>query len=465
MAPRVIASELARRAAQELGKIVEGDLSQSLIKLREVGQILSNPQHWDSQFAREFRSRQWPEVNRAINAHTQELMKLHTSAQKVIQDILSAGNDGSLQLAPSALAQPVAPDVQVKDALDYFHKHLNDGGLSGDRDTLNTMDGKLRGLTPEQREQFLRSLSDDDLKRWNKKIGDQTDFLWYHDGLSQDGRIGLANMLFGSVSREEQARLEKFMPVLQPNPNTQYLDHLDWKDASSIPVFNPSTGMPDATRDINQGDDGDCWFLSGLGAVTLADPNLIKNNIHANSNGTYTVTFYKDGHPVPVTVTDRMPYSSKPGFDYPYAHDDPNHTAQWAMIYEKAYAQFRGGYGNIDGGWGNTSLADLTGKPSTRSDPGSQSVSEISSKLHNGYALTAGSNTPWHWPWQKPDEMVDNGKLVAGHEYMVESADPQKHTVTLLNPWGPQGSAPHRVTLSEGEFRKYFGEVSYAKVK
>jgi hypothetical protein len=353
-----------------------------------------------------------------------------------------------------------AREPQVRAALDYFRSHIkhDDGPLGGNRSYLEGIDARLAGLSPEQLDEFIRSLSDGDLKAWNAKIANQGDFLWYHEGLGHGGRVGLANLLFTNLSPDQLKRLGDHMPVLQPDPSTQYIkDGFNWKSASQLPLFDPKTGTPNALTDINQGDDGDCWFLAGLGSVAMANPQFIVDRIRPNPNGTYTVTFYKDGHPVPITVTDSMPYSSKAGFDYPYAHDNSGND-KWVMIYEKAFAQFSDGYGKIDGGWGDISLGNITGQPATRSDVDHQSLAEIDRKLHSGYALTGGTNS-------NSNEMVDNGQLVSGHEYMIKSVDVNHHTVTLVNPWGPQGAAPHEVTLSEADFKKYFGEVSYAQVK
>jgi len=42
-----------------------------------------------------------------------------------------------------------------------------------------------------------------------------------------------------------------------------------------------------------------------------------------------------------------------------------NQEETWAMMLEKAWAKYSGGYGNIEGGWGREVFNNLTGAPCT----------------------------------------------------------------------------------------------------
>lgn len=368
---------------------------------------------------------------------------------------------GPVTVDDTRLNQLVArADPAVRAALAYFRSHLgNDSWLNGDRGTQNSIVDHLRGLTPEQIDEFLAALSDKDLQRWNKAIPSSS-FLWYSWGLDSSHRTRLSNLLFGSASLAQLTRLERFMPTLQPDPKTQEIGGpFTWRSLAGLPLFRiGADGKPvlDPTTDINQGDIGDCWVLAGLGAIAMTNPQLLESHIRANSNGTYTVTLYQNGKPVQITVTDTVPYNSKGGWDYPYAHD-LNGNDKWAVIYEKAYAELKGGYEKTEGGFGDISMSDLTGQPGHRTSPSDISLSQINNLRTQGYAFTAGTNSG-------SSEMEDNGQLVTSHEYMVKSVDTANQTVTLLNPWGSQGAAPQTVTLSWKDFQTYFGSVSYVKV-
>jgi Calpain family cysteine protease len=363
----------------------------------------------------------------------------------------------------------LAQDPKVKDALRLIQFMLKGNGL------LMSMDGQftgalirqLQGMMPEQVQEVFWNLSDDDLKRLGAVLS-----IPFGTGVTLDQRNAFVDVVLSTVDPNTLRRLMANMPSLEPDLRTHYLDH-DYKgfnwgwQASQAPLWGP-TGLPDPMTDINQGDDGDCWFLAGLGAVGMIDPQLLQQHVRVNPNGTYTVTFYRDGQPIEITVTDDVPNGTKGNAGVqPYAHPGTP-PADWAMIYEKAYAEFRGGYSHIDGGWGDTAIADLTGQHATRQSPGDYSLAQIEDRLHQGYAITTGSNSsdaPWWEFWSHPDR-IDNNQVVTNHEYFVQQVDTSAHppTITIVNPWGSNGGAPHRVTLTEDEWHHYFGEVSMAQV-
>lgn len=405
-----------------------------------------------------------PDWGQELNAYARRNAQIGQWVHDVGVAFQTAGKgngSGRVTVDDSRLNELVAKaDPAVRRALTYFRSHLgNDSWLDGDRGTQNSIVDHLRGLSPEQIDEFLAALSNQDLQRWNKAIP-ASSFLWYSWGLDSSHQVQLSNLLFSSASAAQLARLERFMPTLQPNPATQEIGGpFRWVSIAGIPLFQIGAGgrpVLNPATDINQGDMGDCWVLSGLGAIAMANPQLLESDIRANANGTYTVTLYKDGKPVEITVTDTVPYNSQGGWDYPYAHD-LNGNDGWAMIYEKAYAELQGGYRNIEGGFGDISMSALTGQPGNRTSPGQISLAQIDNLRTQGYAFTAGSNSG-------DNDREDAGRLVANHEYMVKAVDTVHQTITLLNPWGSEGAAPQTVTLSWQDFQTYFGTVSYVKV-
>jgi hypothetical protein len=362
--------------------------------------------------------------------------------------------------------------------LAYFRQHLNDDGFWGDQGSLESIDAKLATLTPAERAAFLSQLTPAELRDWNQRISGGGGAFWQSEGLTTSDRVQLGNLLLGSADPATLARIEANMPALQPNGHNSEETPNGWSSLSGQPLFGPN-GQP-VVSDVNQGNEGDCWFLSGLGAVAMKDPSLIQQNIHQNANGTYTVTFYRNGQPVPVTVTGDVPGTSSYG---DYAHPGTDDNAAWAQVYEKAYAQLNGGYASIEGGHGNVAMSDITGMPSSRVDlnptfpwDSSPSLSDISSKLNSGYAITSGTSDGKSWPWSSEPNRLDGGWVVPSHEYMVQSVDTSAHppTITLLNPWGQDGagppdpkgsSAPETVTLTEDQWHQYFTDVSLTGTK
>jgi hypothetical protein len=221
-----------------------------------------------------------------------------------------------------------------------------------------------------------------------------------------------------------------------------------------------STPVSEAEEDlradmIRQGQIGDCWLLAGLGAVVHTDSGLIRENLERNEDGSYTVTFYRDGTPVEITVeASRIKEAAR----------DPQGQPNFATIYEKAAAEFFGGdYEDIVADDPQRALEAITGKDA-RTD-GELSFTEIHERLEQGpvVAITE-SGGDWN-PFTSNDGDVDNEQIVANHAYIVTEIKDGK--VHLINPWGPDGgpgSDGHNkvgdIWLTEEEYRENFSHIS-----
>lgn len=252
------------------------------------------------------------------------------------------------------------------------------------------------------------------------------------------------------------------MPTLEPGLHGMDKDHASytWLDG---PLFDG----PPSMEDINQGGVGDCWFLAAMGAELKHNPNFVQQHLRDNSNGTYTVTLYQDGKPVPVTVDGAVPTDSG-GQSIPFADGAPNWQTggpAWVSIYEKAFAQLNGSYQGIDsGGYGSDGMSLLTGRKAERTAPFFTPLVEVAKRLHDGQPVTVGTDSHHSgFFWTHSDEYFDHGKLVTNHEYTVVSVDTNAHppTIKLRNPWGPDAGAPEYVTLTEDEYMSHCVEVSF----
>lgn len=60
-------------------------------------------------------------------------------------------------------------------------------------------------------------------------------------------------------------------------------------------------------------------------------------------------------------------------------------------------------------------------------------------------------------PWNDQGNVDPNKKLASGHEYRISAVDTKNQTVTLKNPWGPEGANgyPGTVTLTYDEYKKW----------
>lgn len=210
-------------------------------------------------------------------------------------------------------------------------------------------------------------------------------------------------------------------------------------------------------NDVVQGELGDCYLLANLKVIAQRDPGHIRRMIDDNGDGTYTVTFYENGAPTTITVTDEFPTKVKPfGFDdrTPFAKNGDGEL--WVRIIEKAYAEkFRGGYGSVSAGQLPVALEHLTGLSSVSTLPGSMTDTDLDAlgnDLSRGAAL-ATTGTPGTVT-SDIAELFRSKKIVAGHAYAVERIDTDRNLVYLDNPWGRLD-----LVLTYDEYRRAFNQL------
>jgi hypothetical protein len=213
-----------------------------------------------------------------------------------------------------------------------------------------------------------------------------------------------------------------------------------------------------------QGAVGDCYFVSSLSAVAQNHPELIKNNIKANADGTYTVTFFeradmgKPATPVKITVDGAMP--TKAGqLEYISSRDAGD---VWPQIYEKAYAAWKGGYGAIEGGMGANALEALTGaKPgfAPDADPAATFAQLKAACAQKGCVVALSQ------PYGS-----DVKGVISDHAYTVlgTSEKDGKQFVQLRNPWGQSepgsdGKDDGIFTLPVEQFIKAYAAIEFVR--
>jgi hypothetical protein len=319
-----------------------------------------------------------------------------------------------------------------------------------------TVNEQVHGLNGGETDALLASLSDQQLEDWDTALHLP---LFGSDLVPEDARLQLADDLFSRLGAEQRARITAQMPTLQPP--------LDDDHRGDVLGMLPQADIDAATiEDINQGELGDCWFLASIAAEMRADPDFVGKHMVANDNGTYTVTFYRDGKPTQVTVDGSVPRN---GSSAVFAHGSPDWRSDgpsWVAIYEKAFAQFRGGYADIEGGFGDQGMEALTGRDADRRDSDDLSFEEIAEGLDAGTPMTAGSkeHTTGHLWWKETQEKVEVGDdtVVSLHEYTVVGVDlhADPPTVRLRNPWGSGSSTDEFITMTEDEFHDHFSELS-----
>lgn len=245
----------------------------------------------------------------------------------------------------------------------------------------------------------------------------------------------------------------------EKEPGDDVHDLGDPEDIGQVPTddaaINPNM--------IDQGNLSDCWFLAAAGAVAKQDPQWLRDHMVYNAaDGTYTVTFYRDGEPVEITVEANV-MSEGAG--------DPSGNASWISVYEKAAAVFMGGeYSDIEYDDPAKALEMLTGKDTDSEDtdpflPWSDppSLESIRDQLDSGKPVVASSPDGGGWFGDGPPD----SDVVANHVYVVDSVSSDGDTITLINPWGPAGgngadgnTKPGTITMTADEFYENFASVT-----
>jgi hypothetical protein len=243
-------------------------------------------------------------------------------------------------------------------------------------------------------------------------------------------------------------------------------------------------GGPKAS-DVGQGSIGDCFFLSSLASVARLHPDVVKNAIKDNGDGTYTVTFKnraKDGTvtDVPVTVDAQVPLDKdgNEAFGRGLQKDASGHEELWPSIFEKAFATWKHGYDKInEGGYGDKALTALTGAPSTHTEVDKLTDDQLWDMIDKAakakQPMVCGSRPAKDLKKATGDKKMAD--FVEDHDYSILNTFVGKDGVKYVkvrNPWGdtppkgvdgllprPDGGEKGIFDLSVSEFRKYFEDV------
>jgi uncharacterized protein YukE len=92
MADRVVSTGAARDAVRRMQAIINSGLVQQINELNTQGRMLSEPNVWDGNLAREFRAN-WPETHRKLNTMKESLEDLRRQVERINQNIMQAGGN------------------------------------------------------------------------------------------------------------------------------------------------------------------------------------------------------------------------------------------------------------------------------------------------------------------------------------------------------------------------------------
>lgn len=258
-----------------------------------------------------------------------------------------------------------------------------------------------------------------------------------------------------------------------PNDTGKYHDSrriVGWDDVGH-PLY--ADGIhPD---DVMQGAISDCFFVSSLAALANLDPDIIRDAIVDNGDGTYTVTLYDGGERRDITVTGEIPIAEyyDEDTDTWFPGRAPAAGAGdgelWVRVMEKAYASMLGdgdlieGYRTLNqGGSGATAIEVITGLDATYTskDP---SVDDLRAFLAEGPVLASshefipGSGW-WIFGRESGQYAIGDDQVTTWHLYWVDEIH-DDGTITIRNPWDFD---TYVMEMSIDEFNEAFRGITHS---
>ncbi|XP_047462186.1 calpain-2 catalytic subunit-like [Mugil cephalus] len=193
--------------------------------------------------------------------------------------------------------------------------------------------------------------------------------------------------------------------------------------------------------DFKQGDVGNCWFLSAIGALTLHKSLMMQvvpldQSFKDDYAGIFHFRFWRFGKWVDVVIDDLLPIRGKRLVSV----STNSQKEFWAPLLEKAYAKICGSYADM-----------IAGNPP-------EALKDFSGGVHMSYVLSKSKPDLWDvmdraiqcqtmmgcgtFGGKKGKEIFSEFGLVDGHAFavtgaqQVESDGNKVNLVRIWNPWG-----------------------------
>lgn len=92
MTQRTVTTPEAHQTARDMASLISGELTGTVSKLKQQGEILSDKQNWDGGLSNQFSGTIWPGVETALTTMLTQLDELQTAIASVNKGIAAAGN-------------------------------------------------------------------------------------------------------------------------------------------------------------------------------------------------------------------------------------------------------------------------------------------------------------------------------------------------------------------------------------
>ncbi|XP_041657998.1 calpain-2 catalytic subunit-like [Cheilinus undulatus] len=239
---------------------------------------------------------------------------------------------------------------------------------------------------------------------------------------------------------------EMFPPTLD---SLGTVEGLTAEELKEVEWLSPLDLNPDASFvvdgtsrfDFQQGQVGNCWFLSAIGVLTLHKSLIAQvvpqnQGFRENYTGIFHFRFWRYGKWVDVVIDDLLPTVRK----VPLSVSSKSKKEFWAPLLEKAYAKVCGSYSDMIAGNSDEAFKDFTGGVSmnytlSKSPPDLWDV--MNRAVHSKAMMGCGT-----YGGEKGKEFSKKFDLVEGHAFGVtgvKQMQSQGETVNLVRVWNPWG--------------------------
>jgi hypothetical protein len=236
--------------------------------------------------------------------------------------------------------------------------------------------------------------------------------------------------------------------------HTDHTGHRRARIEGSLYVYDASKGQDTSgvdVTDVEQGNLGDCWFLSAVMAVAKTNPQAIKRLIKPLSekrdgSNVYEITLYERhtiGSPTAHTVKVDDTFVEEAGGTSTYAHPQQRSAAGpelWVLLLEKAWAAINGGYSKIHFGDSRAGMVAVTGHDVDTMTPSAHSAKALAEELRERYnakkPMTISTFAKFDDKQLADMKSFVKHEVVPSHAYAITRVDPELAQVDIRNPWG-----------------------------
>lgn len=326
-------------------------------------------------------------------------------------------------------------------------------GEKGDRDSGCIID-LIRRLH-EHRNHHYRAHQDEGVYRALTFIGNPYDQMaadWADDGFFSQMMKRVGEALPKSEERKESLKENE-----EPEIRDKHEESLNTDKYNEGQVDLSYSGGKDvdgsdiSMNDVDQGQVGDCYYLSSVGAIAKDYPEMFELNgnksIVKEDGDNYIVTLYLRQDKESMDRTPKEVKVSKKAFFK--ENGDPLYAGKgddelWVMILERAFAQEMGSFDNIDGGLASNALEILTGKEAhkrsiesisgSNSDKETYILEQLKVAEEKKYPVVIDTKGTGEEEIKVIDANGNEVTLFSGHAYTFDRLEGK--TIHLYNPHG-----------------------------